>query len=291
MPATAPAGSTEPRTPAKTPRTAGSVPGSPWAEFPLKDNYPKVADPSVEDREVSTKQANRPFLAYAQYRERREAEHAAWLKRKEEREEKLARGEEVGPEEPDPQEEPEVGCLGLLKFLVISLVVVVLAGKFFTGSYLWEQDLTSGLRFLAYKGDQRLFSERMLATFSGEVESMPIYIAIDGDVFDVSSNRATYGPGGSYHFMAGRDAARAFATGCFATHQTHDIRGLSDREMAGLEHWKKFFADSTKYRKVGRVLHEPIDPASPIPEHCDPKKVKAAPEDAAQRAGKSHDEL
>ena len=63
---------------------------------------------------------------------------------------KLARGEEVGPEEPDPLEEPEVGCLGLLKFLVISLVVVVLAGKFFTGSYLWEQDLTAGIRFLAY---------------------------------------------------------------------------------------------------------------------------------------------
>ena len=32
----------------------------------------------------------------------------------------------------------------------LALVVVVLAGKFFTGSYLWEQDLTSGLRFLAY---------------------------------------------------------------------------------------------------------------------------------------------
>ena len=47
----------------------------------------------------------------------------------------------MGPEEPDPTEEPEVGCLGLLKFIVISLVVVILAGKFFTGSFLWEQEL------------------------------------------------------------------------------------------------------------------------------------------------------
>ena len=30
---------------------------------------------------------------------------------------------------------------------------------------------------------------------------------------------------------AGKDAARAFATGCFATHQTHDTRGLSEKEM------------------------------------------------------------
>lgn len=30
---------------------------------------------------------------------------------------------------------------------------------------------------------------------------------------------------------AGRDAARAFATGCFATHRTHDVRGLTEREQ------------------------------------------------------------
>lgn len=55
-----------PATPTKTPRTPGSatsVPGSPWPEFPMKDHYPKVPDPVVEEREVSTKQANRPFLA------------------------------------------------------------------------------------------------------------------------------------------------------------------------------------------------------------------------------------
>lgn len=80
-------------------------------------------------------------LSYAQYKEGRKKDHEAWLVRKKEREEKLARGEKVGPEEPDPTEEPEVGCLGLLKLIVITLVVVVLAGKFFTGSFLWEQEL------------------------------------------------------------------------------------------------------------------------------------------------------
>lgn len=59
-----PAGSA-PGTPTRglrTPASAGSIPGSPWAEFPMKDHYPKVPDPAHE-REVSTKQANRPFLA------------------------------------------------------------------------------------------------------------------------------------------------------------------------------------------------------------------------------------
>ena len=75
-------------------------------------------------------------------------EHEACLDRQKEREEKIKRGEKVGPEEPDPTAEPEIGCLGLLKFLVISLVVIVFAGKFFTGSYLWEMDPPNWRQFL-----------------------------------------------------------------------------------------------------------------------------------------------
>jgi hypothetical protein len=64
--------------------------------------------------------------------------HAAWLKKKKARDEKIARGEKVGPLERDPTGEEEIGILGLLKFIVIVLVCVTLAGKFFTGSYTWE---------------------------------------------------------------------------------------------------------------------------------------------------------
>lgn len=34
-----------------------------------------------------------------------------------------------------------------------------------------------------------------------------------------------YGPGGSYSFFAGRDATRAFITGCFQEDLTPDLRG------------------------------------------------------------------
>lgn len=30
---------------------------------------------------------------------------------------------------------------------------------------------------------------------------------------------------------AGIDAARSFGTGCFETHRTHDLRGLTDEEF------------------------------------------------------------
>ncbi|OCH95869.1 cytochrome b5 [Obba rivulosa] len=257
------------------------APGSPATDFPMRDEYPKVPDPVDADRLVSTKHANRPFLSHAAYRAQREKEHQGWLQRKKEREEKLARGEEVGPEEHDPTEEPEVGCLGLLKFLFYSAIFIILAGKFITGSFLWEHELPDLRRYIPT--NDRLFSEGMLAQFDGSNPEKPLYIAIDGDVYDVSSNRATYGPGGSYHFMAGRDAARAYGTGCFATHRTHDLRGLTEKEMQGVQHWKKFFAEHKKYFKVGRVSHPPIDPSSPIPEHCDPKKAQAA-KDAEEKA-------
>lgn len=133
-------------------------------DFPRRDDYPKVPDPAIPNRMVSTKQANRPFLkyvlfgfavrpplrvqrvsigvpSYSEYRTKREAEHAAWLGRKKERSERLARGEAVGPEEPDPTAEPEVGCLGLFKLVLYVTVFALLAGKFITGSFLWEHEL------------------------------------------------------------------------------------------------------------------------------------------------------
>jgi hypothetical protein len=77
---------------------------------------------------------------YKNYRDKLDEEHAAWEKRMKEREEKIKRGEKVGPAEPDPREETEVGAVGLLKFVVTLIVFALLAGKFFTGSYVWNFD-------------------------------------------------------------------------------------------------------------------------------------------------------
>lgn len=62
------------------------------------------------------------------------------------------------------------------------------------------------------------------------------------------------GPGGSYHFFAGRDASRAFVTGKFKDDLNDDVRGLSPENMRGLIEWRTFYRNHASYRYVGKVV-------------------------------------
>lgn len=57
-------------------------------------------------------------------------------------------------------------------------------------------------------------------------------LSILGEVYDVTKGKRIYGPKGLYHFFAGRDASRAYVTGCFSNHLTHDLRGLDQDELS-----------------------------------------------------------
>jgi len=124
-----------------------------------------------------------------------------------------------------------------------------------------------------------------LAQYDGSVEGKPIYLAINGTIYDVSANPHTYGKGGSYNVFAGVDASRGFVTGCFGEDRTADMRGVEemflplddpavDRQFTqaefdalkkkeletaqqkvhdALAHWVNFFKNSKKYHFVGYV--------------------------------------
>ena len=60
-----------------------------------------------------------------------------------------------------------------------------------------------------------MFTLRELAFYDGINEPLaPFYLAIRGRVYDVSAGKAFYGPGRSYHPFLGKDATRAYGTGC-----------------------------------------------------------------------------
>jgi hypothetical protein len=127
-----------------------------------------------------------------------------------------------------------------------------------------------------------------LAAYDGSDPEKPLYLAINHTIYDVSNGRHIYGPGGSYQYFGGCDAARAYVTGCFADDRTPDMRGVEEmyipiddpetdahwtaEELAALKvqerktaeektfnalkHWVDFFANSQKYHHVGYVKRD-----------------------------------
>lgn len=91
---------------------------------------------------------------------------------------------------------------------------------------------------------------------------MPVYIGIRGRVFDVTSGRNFYGPGGPYENFAGRDASRGLACGSFDEDMlTKDLEGPLDKleglgqdEMEALKGWEERFEE--KYLIVGNLVAE-----------------------------------
>ncbi|KAK4686757.1 hypothetical protein P7C73_g3361, partial [Tremellales sp. Uapishka_1] len=182
----------------------------------------------------------------------------------------------------------------VLSYLLPGLIFLLLLSNFLTATFSFNLYPTYKPAVLRYWRTSGLNPSRaalveltpiQLSMYDGSDPSKPVYLALDGDVYDVSAGRRIYGPGGSYHVMAGKDAARSFTTGCFQMHQTHDLRGLSDQELDSLKHWKSFFANHEKYFKVGTVNNPPIDPHSPIPPSC--HEAETAPGETAAKKGAS----
>ncbi len=53
----------------------------------------------------------------------------------------------------------------------------------------------------------KTFTEKELAPFDGTDPNLPIYLGLNGQVYDVSAGRDYYKVGGPYHFLAGRDSS------------------------------------------------------------------------------------
>ncbi|KAJ5099987.1 hypothetical protein N7532_006988 [Penicillium argentinense] len=132
-----------------------------------------------------------------------------------------------------------------------------------------------------------LLTPSQLSLYNGSDPSLPIYLAVNGSIFDVSANPAMYGPGGGYSFFSGRDATRAFVTGCFKEDLTSDLLGaeemflpVEDVEDEGITsaqkkirrekevrvakqqvhktvaRWESFFRNHKRYFQVGRVIDD-----------------------------------
>jgi len=71
---------------------------------------------------------------------------------------------------------------------------------------------------------------------------MPLLVALDRRVYDVSTKRDVYGPGGGYATFSGRDSTRNFAL--YSTEAKDDgscIEDLEEKDFKMLAEWRRWF--------------------------------------------------
>ena len=131
----------------------------------------------------------------------------------------------------DEHTNPWFSLLDVLRILTGLTVLSVSLSYFITGSSLlwgWNPWFLSPAQVQSYlRGPISLTDDQLLA-YNGVDPKKPIYVGLNGSIYDVSAASQTYGPGGGYHFFAGRDAARAYLTGCFQEDLTPDLRGVEE---------------------------------------------------------------
>ncbi|KAI3512263.1 hypothetical protein L1887_19578 [Cichorium endivia] len=95
-------------------------------------------------------------------------------------------------------------------------------------------------------------TEEELKSYDGRDPSKPILMAINGVIYDVSTERRLYGPGGPYELWTGKDCCRAVAKRSFKEEDLNsDLTGLGDHELQSLKNWEDTFR--IKYVRVGVI--------------------------------------
>jgi membrane-associated progesterone receptor component len=137
----------------------------------------------------------------------------------------------------------------------------------------------------------RNFTVEQLAHFDGKKDEKtgddkPVYLSVNGTVFDVSDGRNFYGPDGPYEAFAGHECGVALAKMSFDTAHLDDLAGcesLNFGEKTELEGWVEKFTYYRNYPVKGRLI--PDEKLAPLSTRTLTK------EDLAQHTGESSDEM
>ncbi|SCU97812.1 LAFA_0G13432g1_1 [Lachancea sp. 'fantastica'] len=145
------------------------------------------------------------------------------------------------------------------------LLLGLLTGRLITGSVTWNlwrgsispANLTEPSVYWTGQDLPRAFSMDQLQEFNGSRADLPLLLAIQGQVFDVSRKSGMYGPRGPYNRLVGTDCSKAFSYGMWSMQGfrkpcSDDLSGLSDEALQRVFDWVKFFQD--RYPHIGYVI-------------------------------------
>lgn len=89
---------------------------------------------------------------------------------------------------------------GVFRFLVYSLLFCLIAAG--AGGFIAAKQSPP-----VHFSGQKTFDAHTLSEFNGTNPDKPIYLALDGFVYDVTAGKTFYQTGGTYHFLAGKDSS------------------------------------------------------------------------------------
>ncbi len=86
------------------------------------------------------------------------------------------------------------------------------------------------------------FTAEQLAQYNGSDASKPVYVAIKGQIFDVSPKREMYSPGKGYHIFAGKDGSRGLGKSSLKPEDAvSDYSVLDEKELQTLNQWVEYY--------------------------------------------------
>jgi len=119
------------------------------------------------------------------------------------------------------------------------------------------------------KEPPRNFTLAQLSYFDGKIdgktdEAKPIYLSLNGIVFDATKGREFYGPSGPYEMFAGHECGVALAKMSFDAEYVDDLAGcanLNFGEKNVLDEWIGQFTHFKPYPIVGRLVTNDMLPS------------------------------
>ncbi|KAF8468818.1 cytochrome b5-like heme/steroid binding domain-containing protein [Kalaharituber pfeilii] len=154
------------------------------------------------------------------------------------------------PHQPPPPAETQSPNLHPLNLLLLSIAIYI--------AYLRLRPTTLPTVTRPPPIVYKRYTPLTLLPYNG-IDKPQVYLAVSGKVFDVTSGKAFYGPGGPYENFAGHDASRGLAKGSFESEMLTDPNGkidgledLTEEERNALREWEGHFGN--KYAVVGELV-------------------------------------
>ena len=93
-----------------------------------------------------------------------------------------------------------------LVFITLVILNIIVLGIV---SFLWiKSDLFAQTHKTSGAKIYKVFTAPELAKYNGADPKLPIYLALDGYIYDISKGREFYQVGGPYHDLAGKDSSK-----------------------------------------------------------------------------------